>query len=442
MKKTKRIHKDAEFNNLFSKNLKIIAKPNAVLIFISWIVGLIAVFWNETFYKSVNMLERWSFTKIDLPWTPPPTTAIPLWHGHYFGDFQLPVLYSLVQDPYNSSWPIPAGLPGPIVLLKLFLILPMKFSLLIFFVLSCFVLLYGLKQLLPIENKYLPSVLLGIGFLNLPFFIAIDRGNFIVLSLGLIFAVFGKLLINEKHKLSKVDLVFLSAMFAVAASLKLYYLVFLPFFWLLGHKRFTYLAFLQFGALNLISALLVARNLRESISIITESLLYQLGSNDPMWILSGIGLPSLPSNILYTLLPAETFNQTLQNLRFLFLFLCVIWFLTVLFITWKSSLRIDYKVIWVLSLAQFAVPTAMAYTGLWATGGLVILIRVLFIQNRFNKVDLIQWYLLFVPIFITLSPNSWVYWRQLIPAVWIVSLFTQLLLLRHLRKKSRNQSLF
>jgi len=384
------------------------------------------------------MLERWSWTRVDVPWTPPPTTAISLWNGHYFGDFQLPVLYSLVQDPYNSSWPIPAGLPGQIVLLKFFLLLPMKFSFLLFFALSCFSLIYGLRQLLPIKSKHSISILIAIGFLNLPFFIAMDRGNFIVLSLGLIFTIFGKLFRSDRIRVSTKDLVFLAGLFTIASSLKLYYLAFLPFFWLLGHRKFAYLAFLQFCAFNVFSAFLVARNLRESFSIISESLLYQLGSNDPMWILSGIGLPSLPTNILYLLLPPDTFSQYLSNFRFLFLSLCAIWFLIVLFIVWQTSLRIEYKVIWILSLAQFAVPTAMAYTALWATGALVLLLRVLTGPTRLDKLDLFQWYLLFLPILVTLSPNSWIYWRQVIPTVWIVSIISQLLLIKYSREKLRN----
>jgi hypothetical protein len=438
LKKTKGSQKTAEFRDLLTTNIQKIAGPKAVFAVIFWIIGLTVVLWNETFYKSVNMLERWSFTKIDVPWTPPPTTAVPLWNGHYFGDFQLSVLYSLVQDPYNSSWPISAGLPGPIVLLKLFLVFPMKYSLLFFLVLSCFSLIYGLKQLLPIKSKYLYSVVLGIGFLNLPFFIALDRGNFIVLSLGLIFAIFGKLLASDRYKLSSTDLAILGGMFAIAASLKLYYLAFLPFFWLLGHKKFTYLALLQFCTFNVISAFFIARNLRESISIISQSLLYQLGSNDPMWILSGIGLPSLPTNILYVLLPPETFSRYLLNFRLLFLSLCVIWFLIVLFIVWKTSLRIEYKMIWILSLAQFALPTAMSYTALWATGSFILLIRVLTGPTRFDNLDVIQWYLLFLPTLVTLSPNSWIYWRQLIPTIWIVSIVSQLSLIRHSRKKLRN----
>lgn len=438
MKNLKGGRKNIESNALLIANLRNVLNPTVLFTLVLGFIGLSVVFWNETFYKSVNILERWSWTKIDVPWTPPPTSAIPLWNGHYFGDFQLPVLYSLVQDPYNSSWPIPAGLPGQIVLLKFFLVLPMKYSFLLFFALSCFSLIYGLRQLLPIESKYLTSVLVAIGFLNLPFFIAMDRGNFIVLSLGLIFAIFGKLFKSGKIRMSNKDLVFLGGMFTIASSLKLYYLAFLPFFWLLGHKKFTYLAFLQFCVFNFFSALLVARNLRESISIITESLLYQLGSNDPMWILSGIGLPSLPSNILYLLLPSETFSQSLLNFRFLFLSLCAIWFLIVLFIVWQTSLRIEYKAIWLLSLAQFTVPTAMAYTGLWATGALVLLIRVLTGPTQLDRRDLFQWHLLFLPILVTLSPNSWIYWRQVIPAIWIVSIISQLLLIWYSRKKLRN----
>lgn len=435
MAKTKSKSKNSDF--LLGTNLSRVFNPVALIISVGWTIGLFVTFWNESFYKSVNMLERWSFTKIDTPWTPPPTLPIPLWHGHYFGDFQLPVLYSKVLNPYRPEWPIDAGLPGPILLLKIFLVFPMNYSLILFFVISLAVLLYGLWSLLQINHPYVVSLLVVIGILNLPFFIAVDRGNFVIISLGLLFAVIGKLMRSSKLELSRFDLAVFGGLFAIAASLKLYYLAFLPFFWLMNHKKFAYTAFLQFLIFNFVSFFLVVSNLREAFSSIVQSLLYQTGSNDPMWILGGIGLPSLPSNLLFMWLPRSEFDQHLLGYRYLFLSLCLLWFLIVVWLFRFTSLDKDYKLIWVLSLAQFAAPTAMAYTGLWATGALVLLIKVLCEKKQLERIDLFQWYLLFIPIVVNLSPNAWTYWRQLIPSIWILSIIGQLILLRNIGRLNR-----
>jgi hypothetical protein len=418
-------------NSLFViiANIKDVFSNSVIASILSWFVLMAIMFWNESLYKSVNLLERWSFRYIDVPWTPPPTTPVPIWLEHYFGDFQLPVLFSSVSNPYNDEWPLSPGLPAPLVFLKVFLLFPLNISFLLFLIASLAVFIFGVKELIGIKGNKGLLIASTLSVLNLPIFIAADRGNFLILSLGLIFLVVSRVLFGDGTDLPKYEWYYV-LLFAVSASFKLYYFALIPLFCILNYKRFAIKSIGMFLLINLISVFLIADDIFSVAPTIISGLGTETGSKNPMWILGGIGLPSLPANLLYISLDEGAFLEVISTYRYIFLSTILCWYFLIIYFVRQTNFRSEYKIIWILTTLQFAAPTAMAYTALWAVSGFAILLRVLSSQTRLTKLEVKNFQILLFAMVVTLSPNPWIYWAQLIPGVWIIVACLQVFLIR------------
>lgn len=156
-------------------------------------------------------------------------TPAPILGQHHFGDFQTPVLFSRVENPYSDPLPY-EHFPFNIVLGGVFDRLGNAFGLLSF--LTLLVVGFFLAPQLALAKSSAAVRLtmgVGIGLLSLPFLFAFDRGNFGgLLTLCLVGAAYGE--VRGSRLLTILTLAF-------AANIKLYMLIFLlP---LLFSRRFS-----------------------------------------------------------------------------------------------------------------------------------------------------------------------------------------------------------
>lgn len=409
--------------------------------FVMAMTGLVllgAWLWISAFYFQKNLLGIWSFTLNDIPWMPPPTLAAPIFAGHFFGDFQLPIAYSQLSDPYNPTFLFGGGLPLTFFLFKIFVYIPLVLSFLFFVGLSLTLLFGSIYKILNnYTNIYIHfGLTILIGFLNLPILIALDRGNFLVIAIAiLVFSLyFG--MINHGIN-SGFSLHFAAFLFMVSASMKLYFICFLIPIWFCRSKYFAYLSILYFSVGNIFCALLIKFNFLYVTESIKNSLLYQTGNSDIRWLMSGVGFPSLFSNIYIYYTDIERSTAWLALLGYKVFAINLIWFLLVCYICSVRNLAMEIKLIWVLSLVQFAPPIAMAYNLMWCIPAVALLFRFLKQPMSANVLNLNSVKILAVPLFLSLLPVPSVHWRLLSPTIWLVTIVIQIYLMRRDSRHSK-----
>ena len=393
---------------------------------------LLVWLWVSAFYFQKNLLGIWSFTLADAPWMPPPLPAVPIFAGHFFGDFQLPIAFSRLSNPYDASFLFGAGLPITYFLFKIFTFAPLVLSFILFLVSGLSLFFYSNFYLLKNSGDSHRTFILtfAICFLNLPVLIAIDRGNFIIFALALlVFSIYYGVL-GSPHKSD--PFIHLAALFFVlAASMKLYFIAFLIPIWLCKARLLVYLSIFYFLIGNFISALFIKLNLISIFESIKNSLFYQTGNTDVMWLMSGVGFPSLFSNIYSILFDIEKSAAWLTSLGLRIFLPNLIWFLLVCIFCLVKNLALEVKIVWILSLTQFAPPVAMAYNLLWCVPSLVLLFRFMISAKPENVISLMSSKVLIIASTISLFPIPSVYWRLISPGLWLVAALFQIFFIRH-----------
>jgi hypothetical protein len=270
----------------------------------------------------------------------------------------------------------------------------------------------------------------AISFLNLPILIAIDRGNFIIFALALlVLSIYFGLLGSLNKSGPSVHLAAL--LFMLAASMKLYFIAFLIPIWLCKARLFVYLSIFYFLIGNFISALFIKLDVIYIYESVKNSLLYQTGSSDVTWLMSGVGLPSLFSNIYSIVFDIEKSATWLTSLGWIIFLPNLTWFLLVCGFCLVKNLALDLKIIWILSLTQFAPPVAMAYNLMWCVPSLVLLLRFMVSAKSENVMSLMSAKTLIIVSTFSLLPIPSVYWRLISPGLWVVAVLFQIFFIRY-----------
>jgi hypothetical protein len=393
---------------------------------------LLAWLWVSIFYFQKNLLGIWSFTLADAPWMPPPLPALPIFAGHFFGDFQLPIAFSRLLNPYDPTFLFGAGLPITYFLFKIFTLVPLVLSFILFLTTGLSLFFYSNFFLLRNFGDYQIRFILtfAISFLNLPILIAIDRGNFIIFALALlVLSIYFGLLGSLNKSGPSVHLAAL--LFMLAASMKLYFIAFLIPIWLCKARLFVYLSIFYFLIGNFISALFIKLDVIYIYESVKNSLLYQTGSSDVTWLMSGVGLPSLFSNIYSIVFDIEKSATWLTSLGWIIFLPNLTWFLLVCGFCLVKNLALDLKIIWILSLTQFAPPVAMAYNLMWCVPSLVLLLRFMVSAKSENVMSLMSAKTLIIVSTFSLLPIPSVYWRLISPGLWVVAVLFQIFFIRY-----------
>ena len=202
-------------------------------------VGLIAL---NTFYRRWNYLEVWSFKLDDPTWLPGNLQNSPLYFGHYFGDYALTVGYAKVEEIYNLNELIPFGAPPTAIpILKFFTLFPDRLGILLFILINLLLIIAICMNVKGSKGVILLLLILT----SMPLFAALDRGNFIgisVFSMGL--ALF---MLDRKGKIPQLAIVIL---FILAISLKIYAIGMLAFLLLIKKTRIVFFTAIIFISLN------------------------------------------------------------------------------------------------------------------------------------------------------------------------------------------------
>jgi hypothetical protein len=418
--------KSNEFNTYFLKYFQ-----RALILISIWTSILSIWIWVRALYFRDDLLKIWSFTLSDIPWTPPPTVPIPIIAGHYFGDFQLPVLLSSVKNPYDASWPLGGGPPLSYFIYKPFLIPSIQISFVMFLVTSiCF--FYFANHLL-IQNTINQSskfcVISLLMFVNLPFLVALDRGNFVVISTAMTGICFYYLFLRKGNELWYGRHA-IAIFFVIAISIKVYLLCFLLPLWLLSKRGFVIRTVIYFFVLNTTAYIFINPKIDDILQSFKYTFGGQAGFGDRLFLMSGSGLPSFFSNLLSFLTDFGYASAVLTHHFYLFLFSIVAWYLLIIFLTTRKNLNLEIRLIWILSLIQFAPPVAMAYNVIWNALAAAILFK-LFMKNSASNSTLTNKSILVLmfPIFLSLSFIPWIWWRLISPGAWIIAAILQIYLL-------------
>jgi hypothetical protein len=147
--------------------------------------------WIEVFYRGVSANVQLSFKAWDPLYMPPDPTSTPVIGRHHFGDFQLQLTYA--RQLRNSISPyfnpiLPEQYPPISQLLFVPLsYLSLRTSSVIYFALSIAVFIVPLWLLLaPRRVEYGIIFLMPVAVLSTGFISSLDRGNNVIIALGLI----------------------------------------------------------------------------------------------------------------------------------------------------------------------------------------------------------------------------------------------------------------
>jgi hypothetical protein len=135
LKKTRNIQKSSKSENSELHYFAAFAIFQILLL----LINLNRFSWNwHSFYSSISF--RWQ----DQPWMPPNFNPVPIFHGHYFGDFQLSTVWERLANPYEQFESFSFGLPpSALLIFSPFSFLTPRFGYLLYFLLTITILIYA-----------------------------------------------------------------------------------------------------------------------------------------------------------------------------------------------------------------------------------------------------------------------------------------------------------
>jgi hypothetical protein len=373
-------------------------------------VALIAL---NTFYRGWNYLEVWSFKLDDPTWLPGNLQNIPLYFGHYFGDYALTVGYAKVENIYNSNELIPFGAPPTsIPILEFFTLFPDRLGILLFILINLVLIIAICMNAKGSKGVILLLIILT----SMPLFAALDRGNFIgisVFSIGL-----ALILLDRRGIIPQIAIVIL---LIIAISLKIYVIGMLAFLVLIKKIRIVFFTVIIFILLNASWLLLTRYTLNEvmvSARISSEFQFTQYGINS---LQGGVGPIATVYNLLVKFkgqFMADAFMTEFFSLNFIPALLYALLMVGIL-----TSRQIDLieKKSLILSGFMFFPPIAMNYTLLWTIPALIILLS----ENLKKKVNDVRnvTLILIAACIVTLVPWGFASYRLIYPILWVGILF-------------------
>lgn len=366
-----------------------------VLLFsVSFSLIVIRIFYFPT---STTLLEVWSFRLDDRPWTPVGTSPESIFRGHYFGDFQLGIIYSSLSDPYIANEPLPYGYP-PVMhrVLNLLSQFPIKLSFIIYLIVTIGLTIRTMWILLgDLPNKLkLPIGIFGITT-SLPLIMALDRGNFVVISIccGLI-GYIG--LLDNSKKNSIFSLILLS----IAIDIKAYIAIFCIFLFLSKRKRQAIQVVLTTMLTNLVFSFFYESSPMQIIYIYIKGLLFYGANDDPLFPMNGNALVASVARGLNYWLGMDWQAIILQLGPYANVF-GYIWLLLSAVIYSRAEISRELRVVVMLSCIQFFPPVSMFYTNVWSLLGVCLIISKMY---RERQKDFREFYLeLFVGMILIVS---------------------------------------
>jgi hypothetical protein len=402
-----------------------------VVVLILWVLMIfiqLIIFWIESFYSDINLLEVWSFRKVDPPWVPPGSPqAVPLFFGHFFGDFQLSVLYSKISDPYMTGLQIPWSQPPiSIFILFPFSLLPLKYGYIVYLFASLLTFVYAIQKISSKLNHLIRIFLFATSIISLPLFVALDRGNFVLLTQSVVALFIYEILKLEKN--SKPINWKIALYLTFSLSMKPYVAALLvPLFLLKNIKLIKQLTFSLFFFLasNLFVSFMFPGGPTHLVREIISGI---FGPTNTSGVSGGVSMNYLFYEIGRTMLDSEKITNFFTSYSFL---PGLAWFIFVNCIALNSKIAIELKLIFVLSLLQFAAPVSVAYTMTWASIALALLFNNKFTEDNSlprehpqgSRVSNLHFYLISSACFVNLGAWPIQYWRCLSPTIWLVVAF-------------------
>jgi hypothetical protein len=337
-----------------------------------------------------NLYEELSFKFMDQPWVPPGTLATPIISNHYFGDFLLTYNWGKFGDPYNPDLELPfGGTPAMYFFLKFFSILPLRFAFAVFLLTTVVVLFKVLNSILIDVDIWMRSLILIllVGF-SAPFWISVDRGAFVIISLCF-FAFAVERLKSERVEEKTKRRIFM--FFFISINLK-YYMVAPLFLLVIVYRRRQDVRrlILEFIviiiSINVALTFFIRGGLIGFFNSFIRGVISQSGGDDPFWLYSGVGL----NHFVFTFWIKECSATDLvcANSYLEFIPLVTIFSLVpILYICVSTRYPVDYKIVLAYSTLMIAPTVAMAYNLSWVILATAVLIRK--IQNTHPcKLDL------------------------------------------------------
>jgi hypothetical protein len=387
------------------------------------------------FPTSPNLIDVWSFKYDDIPWTPSNIEPTKIFRDHYFGDFQLGIKYSSFNNPYSSSEN--EILPyGYLPLLHVLLFILSKFNLtLVFLFFLCSSVLLNIFTLFKIFgilfNKYISIIIsISLTILNLPILVAIDRGNYVLLSTPAVALALYFIFYRETNYLNLSIVVFL---LVFALLLKTYVLMILLILFLLKFFKIVTTTLFIFFFGNLIISLFYNSGPIQIAKIYLRGLIYYSDNPDPLFVRSGNGIFAGLARSIEYLFNTNSDNFTLSYGKYSTL-LGILWFMLCLVIVLNKYCTKDLKIIYTLSNLQFFAPVSMFYTNIWQVFALAFCLIELN-KNRYSSIYGTDLFLFLIRILIvigtilSISVNPFDWYRIVSPLFWIFLSFFVLIYL-------------
>ncbi len=330
-----------------------------------------------------SLRQHWSFIYNDQPWTPSGIKAIPIIGNHYFGDFQLGLLYSSLENPYQGNLLLPYGYP-PVVhqILKPISKLDLQVAFL-GYLLMIILILYWFVNLLSRElgenrNRFKLISLLICG-LSTPLAVALDRGNFVIFSIT--FATIAVYLgLSNKRIISNQQFI-AAILLAAAINLKAYVAVIVILMICLRKIRFAFLSVIFTLLPNILLSFMYPGSFLQVTRKFIQSLFYYSENPDPYFALSGNSQIAGIGRFMEVILNMNP-HEFVVNINSFNLLLGMIWLGLTIFLVMDKEMPTNLRIIIILSNLQFFSPVSMFYTGIWSMFSLLLLLQYLILKRN------------------------------------------------------------
>jgi len=390
---------------------------------ISWClcIGLafLLILVREFYYpQSLPLINYWSLRLSDAPWTPIGTTPVPIFQGHYFGDFQLGMIYSSLPDPYSVTELLPYGYP-PFAhrILNSLSQIPIVITFFLYLLSSLALTVITMNKLLreiPIKIK-IPLIVAGVTT-SLPLFMAIDRGNFVVIAVCL--GILGYLGVTNptSSRYAVVPLIYLS----LAISIKAYMVIFCLFLVIRGKRMQALQVVLITIVSNLLFSFFYAAGPVRIVYIYIKGLFFYGSNSDPMFPLNGNALVASIARGLDYWLGLDRFGIVNIIGVYSTLIGCS-WLLMSLYLHKGSHISEGLKVTLMMSCIQFFPPVSMFYTNIWSIFALCVMLNEHYVANKCsNQVMPRINFVTTIVLIISIAPNVLGWYDSFSGLAWIL----------------------
>ncbi len=387
-------------------------------------------------YRGLNLLAQASFQASDKPWLPQGSSASPIIANHFFGDFYLPYTLTNFNNPYSPVTPFMNILPLGLLTFNILGLFSIGSAFTIYLTISLGTILFGVWRILS-TVKILSSfsramTSLVLVFASMPLVIAIDRGAYVLFTVGLLSIVVSQMLVDGSKKCTKWHVALL---FAIALSSKLYLVAFLIIIYLAGNRKLVYKTILLFVSLNVIISLQFG-----GPAVVIKQMIYSYiyfdTSKQPELLLGSVGFIGGISNLVNSLSNFSSYEEILVTISWV----PGILFYVVTFLLFKYALINEKEfILFGLSTVQYFVPIAFSYTGVWASVSSAIALTI--ILNEKSEKILKSSYLLLLACLMQIFPLHIIQsYRILIPTIWFLFFICFISLRMFESKALRNSS--